>query len=159
MPDDTIIKYYLDVEFTPFPVLVIEEYNRRFKRKSKDELINDLKYQARLARKKTRELRNLAKKNQLVDDVTRQKSYEILQQAEKKGYQISESIARKGGVLGSRITKGTKSSLKKGLEAGRGLTSKQKNLDLLKKLGELKKAGIITQQEFQAKKKKILSRI
>ena len=23
LPDDTIIKYYLDVEFTPFPILVI----------------------------------------------------------------------------------------------------------------------------------------
>ena len=35
LPDDTIIKYYLDVEYTPFPVLLIEEYSRRFKQKTK----------------------------------------------------------------------------------------------------------------------------
>ena len=35
LPDDTIIKYYLDVEYSPFPLLVIEEYTRRFKRKIK----------------------------------------------------------------------------------------------------------------------------
>ena len=26
LPDDTIIKYYSDVEYSPFPILVIEEY-------------------------------------------------------------------------------------------------------------------------------------
>ena len=36
LPDDTVIKYYLDVEYTPFPVLLIEEYTRRFKQKSKN---------------------------------------------------------------------------------------------------------------------------
>ncbi|WP_232202968.1 hypothetical protein [Nitrosopumilus sp. SJ] len=35
LPDDTVIKYYLDVEYSPFPVLVIEEYTRRFKKKQK----------------------------------------------------------------------------------------------------------------------------
>ena len=43
LPDDTIIRYYLDVEYSPFPVLLIEEYTRRFKRKTKDEIIKDLK--------------------------------------------------------------------------------------------------------------------
>ncbi|MBN4046359.1 SHOCT domain-containing protein [Nitrosarchaeum koreense] len=46
-----------------------------------------------------------------------------------------------------------KSKLKKSRQ------SKQKNLDLLEKLGALKKAGIITNKEFQEKKKKILSKI
>ena len=41
LPDDTIIKYYLDVEYSPFPILVIEEYTRRFKRKTKNEIIKD----------------------------------------------------------------------------------------------------------------------
>ena len=42
LPDDTIIKYYLDVEYSPFPFLVIEEYTRRFKRKTKDEIIKEI---------------------------------------------------------------------------------------------------------------------
>jgi uncharacterized protein HemY len=38
-------------------------------------------------------------------------------------------------------------------------TSKSDYLDLLEKLGNLKKAGIITSKEFEEKKKKILSKI
>jgi hypothetical protein len=46
------------------------------------------------------------------------------------------------------------------LRAGKKLkTSKGNELDLLKKLGDLQKAGIITNKEFQEKKKKILSKI
>ena len=65
LPDDTIIKYYLDVEFTPFPILVIEEYTRRFKKKTKDEIIKDLKYQTHLARKKTKEIGKMATKHKI----------------------------------------------------------------------------------------------
>jgi len=102
----------------------------------------------------------MAKKHKLVDDVTRQKSDEIIKHAKKKGYTISEKIALKGSVLGSRLKKKTKSSIKSGLDAGKKLkTSSHKDLDLLKKLDDLQKAGIITNKEFQEKKKKILSKI
>ena len=150
LPDDTIIKYYLDVEYSPFPILVIEEYTRRFKRKTKNEIIKDLKLQSRLAKKKTKELGSMAKKRKLVDDVTREKSEEIIKQAKKKGYDISERLASKGSILSSKLKKKAKSKLK---------TSKHKDLDLLKKLGDLQKAGIITKKEFEEKKKKILSKI
>jgi len=160
LPDDTIIKYYLDVEFTPFPVLIIEEYTRRFKRKTKDEIIKDLKYHARLAHKKTHELGQMAKKHKLIDDVTRQKSEDIIKQAKKKGYKISEQIVKKSGILGSKLRKSTKSSVERGIKAGKKLkTHTHKHLELLENLGELKKAGIITNKEFQEKKKKILSKI
>ncbi len=40
------------------------------------------------------------------------------------------------------------------------MTSSGRNdLETLAKLGELRKAGILTQKEFQSKKKKILKRI
>ncbi len=160
LPDDTIIKYYLDVEYTPFPVLIIEEYTRRFKRKTKDEIIKDLKYQTRLARKKTQELGRMVKKHKLVDDVVRQKSEDIIKQARKKGYQISEQVVKKSGILGSKLRKSTKSSIERGIKAGKKLkTPTHKHLDLLENLGKLKKAGIITNKEFQEKKKKILSKI
>lgn len=145
LPDDTIIKYYLDVEYSPFPILVIEEYTRRFKRKTKDQIIKDLKFQTRLARMKTKELGKMATKNKFVHELTREKSEEIIKQAKKKGYKISESILQKSGMLKSKLKNSTQ--------------SKQKNLDLLEKLGALKKAGIITNKEFQEKKKKILSKI
>ena len=139
LPDDTIIKYYLDVEFTPFPVLIMGEYTRRFKRKTKDEIIKDLKLQTRLVRKKTHELGQMAKK---------------------KGYKISEQIIQKSGILGSRLRQSTKSSVKRGIKTSKSLKpSNAKHLELLEKLGGLKKAGIITHKEFQEKKKKILGRI
>lgn len=146
LPDDTIIKYYLDVEYSPFPILVIQEYTRRFKRKTKNEIIKDLKLQTRLAKKKTKELGSMAKRKKLVDDVTKQKSEEFIKHAKKKGYDISEKISLKGSNLKSRIKKRTQ-------------LSSSKDLDLLKKLADLQKAGIITNKEFQEKKKKILSKI
>ena len=40
------------------------------------------------------------------------------------------------------------------------MTSNAENdLELLEKLGKLRKSGVITEKEFQAKKKKILGRI
>lgn len=160
LPDDDIIKYYLDVEFTPFPVLIIEEYNRRFKRKTKEQIIRDLKYQARLARIKASRLHSFARRHRLVDDVTKQKSQEIVRQAKKKGFEFSQQISKKGVPLGSKLKKGTRSSLQKGITAGKKLKkSKQKQLELLEKLGQLKKAGIITHKEFTVKKKKILEKI
>ena len=146
LPDDTIIKYYLDVEYSPFPILVIQEYTRRFKRKTKNEIIKDLKLQTRLAKKKTKELGSMARRKKLVDDVTNQKSEEIIKHAKKKGYDIGEKISLKGSNLKSRIKKRTQ------LSSG-------KDLDLLKKLADLQKAGIITKKEFEEKKKKILSKI
>ena len=126
LPDDTIIKYYLDVEYSPFPILVIEEYTRRFKRKTKNEIIKDLKFQSRLAKKKTKELGSMAKKRKLVDDVTREKSEAIIKQAKTKGYEISEKLASKGSILGSKLKKKTQSTIK----SGRNLkSSSSKDLD------------------------------
>lgn len=157
LPDDTIIKYYLDVEFTPFPVLIIEEYSRRFKQKTKNELVKDLKYHTSLAKKKTRKLSDMAKKQKLVDDITKEKSEEIIQHAKKKGYEISQKIANKSTRIKLKL-KNKKQSLK--TKAIKKLTtSKSEYLDLLEKLGNLKEAGIISSKEFEEKKKKILSRI
>lgn len=156
LPDDTIIKYYLDVEFSPFPILVIEEYTRRFKRKTKNEILKDLKFQAHLARRKTRELSNMAKKHVLVNDMTKQKSEEIIKQAKKKGVIIGGKIIKKSSDIGTKLKKGTRS----GIQMGKDLkTPKHKHLELIEKLAALKKAGIITNTEFQEKKKKILSKI
>ncbi len=161
LPDDTVIKYYLDVEFTPFPVLIIEEYTRRFKQKTKSELVKDLKIQANLAKKKTHELGKMAKNNKLVDEITREKSEEIIKHAKKKGYEISETIIKKSVGLRSKLKHGTKLGIQKGIKIRKKLKkpSKQEQLDLLEKLGELKKAGVLTDKEFQSKKKKILNRI
>jgi len=160
LPDDTIIKYYSDVEYSPFPVLLIQEYTRRFEQKSKNEIIKDLKYQTRLARKKTQEVSKLAKKHTLIDDVTKQKTQEIIDQAKRKGYGIGEKISNKHHKISSKLKKTAKSRIQKTVNVGRNLKiSKKENLELLENLAKLKDAGIITTKEFQEKKKKLLSKI
>ena len=58
------------------------------------------------------------------------------------------------------LKKKTKSGIKTGINTGKNLKdSSQKELALLEKLGDLQKAGIITNKEFQEKKKKILNKI
>jgi len=72
-------------------------------------------------------------------------SFELRQKAEKEG----ELLKKKGmaklneGVLAAKNVK----------------TSVEQDLQTLEKLGKLKKSGIITEKEFQEKKKKILARI
>ena len=160
LSDDVIIKYYSDVEYSPFPVLIIQEYTRRFEQKSKNEILKDLKLQTRLARKKTQEISKMAKKHTSVDDLSQKKSQEIINQAKRKGYRISEKISNKRHKISSKLKKTAKSKIQKTVNAGKSLkTSKKENLELLENLARLKDAGIITTKEFQEKKKKILSKI
>lgn len=160
LSDETIIRYYSDVEYSPFPVLLIQEYTRRFEQKTKNQILKDLKYQTRLAKKKTQEIGQMAKKRKLIDDVTKQKSQEIVSQAKKKGFKITEKISDKRHVLGSKLKTTTKSKIQKTVKAGKSIkVSKKENLELLESLARLKDAGVITAKEFQEKKKKLLSTI
>ena len=59
--NEQLNQFYDDVEWTPFPVLVIKEYQRRFNQKNKKEVVEKLKMHAELAKEKTRELRSKAK--------------------------------------------------------------------------------------------------
>ena len=75
------------------------------------------------------------------------------------GTYFHKKISEKKTSLGSKLQKG-KSSAKKTINSVKKLkTSNEEQLDLLEKLGQLNKAGIITNKEFQVKKKKILSKI
>jgi chorismate synthase len=160
LPDQTIIEYYSDVEYSPFPIILIQEYARRFQQKSKNEIIKDLKYQTQLALKKTQEISKMAKKHTSVDDLTKQKTQKIIEQAKRKGYSIGEKISIKHHNLSSTLKKTAKSKIQKTVDAGKKLqVSKKENLEILEKLAKLKDAGIITAKEFQEKKKKILSNI
>jgi len=50
--------------------------------------------------------------------------------------------------------------INEGISAAKSATSNTQNdLEILKKIGKLRKAKVITEKEFQAKKKKILDRI
>ena len=123
--NEQLVQFYDDVEWTPFPVLVIKEYQNRFKVKNKKEVIEKLKDHAEVAKEKTQELRSLAKS---------------------RGSKVTKKIKIKGKKLTKSISETT-------------LISSEKNLRILEKLGELNKKGIITNKEFNEKKKELLKRI
>jgi hypothetical protein len=119
--NEQLVQFYDDVEWTPFPVLVIKEYQNRFKVKNKKEVIEKLKDHAEVAKEKTQELRSLAKS---------------------RGSKVTKKIKTKGKELTKSISETT-------------LISSEKNLRILEKLGELNKKNIITNKEFNEKKKEL----
>ena len=125
IPNEQLIQFYDDVEWTAFPVLVIKEYQNRFKTKNKKEVVQKLKTHAEIAKEKAKEIRSLAKSS---------------------GSKVSKKLKTKGKKLTKSINKTQ-------------FVSSEKNLTVLEKLGELNKKGIITNKEFQEKKKELLKRI
>ena len=127
LPDNQIKQFYDAVEWTPYPVLVIKEFQRRFKP-------NDEEF--------------LEKLLESVDEAKR-KGQKIGKLAKIRGLNLSKQVrARAKKTVSKKITK-----------AKRMIRSSKDNVELLKKLGELKKAGIISNKEFQAKKKQLLDKI
>ena len=59
--DDQLIHFYDDLEWTPFPVLVLKEYQNRFKSKNKKEVLEKLKTHTEIAKDKSRQLTSIAK--------------------------------------------------------------------------------------------------
>ena len=127
LPDNHIKQFYNDVEWTPYPVLVIKEFQRRFKPKDAEFL------------------------DKLLESVT---------DAKKKGQKIGKVAKIRGIKLSQHVkTRAKKTVSKKITKAKRMVRSSDDNVELIKKLGELKKSGIITNKEFQAKKKQLFDKI
>ncbi|NWJ99085.1 hypothetical protein HX802_00245 [Marine Group I thaumarchaeote] len=127
LPDKHIKQFYNDVEWTPYPILVIKEFQRRFKP-------NDEEF--------------LEKLLESVDEAKR-KGQKIGKLAKIRGLNLSKQVrAQAKKTVSTKITK-----------AKRMIRSSEDNVELIRKLGELKKAGIISNKEFQVKKKQLLDKI
>ena len=127
LPDNQIKQFYDTVEWTPYPVLVIKEFQRRFQ-PNDDEFVDKL--------------------------------LESISEAKEKGQKIGKLAKIRGLKLGKQVkTEARKTVSKKITKAKRMIRSSDDNLELIKKLGELKKAGVISNKEFQAKKKQLLDKI
>jgi len=127
LPNSHIKQFYNDVEWTPYPVLVIKEFQRRFKPKDTEFL------------------------DKLVESVD---------DAKKKGQKIGKLAKIRGIKLSQRVKSRAKKTVSKKIAKAKQLVrSSDDNVGLIKKLGELKKSGIITNKEFQAKKKQLLDKI
>jgi hypothetical protein len=127
LPDSHIKQFYNDVEWTPYPVLVIKEFQRRFKPKDAEFL---------------------------------DKLLESVNDTKKRGQKIGKIAKIRGVELSQRVKSRAKKTVSKKItKAKRMIRSSDDNVELIKKLGELKKTGIITNKEFQAKKKQLLDKI
>ena len=127
LPNSHIKQFYDDVEWTPYPILVIKEFQRRFKPKDAEFL---------------------------------DKLLESVDDAKRKGQKIGKMAKIRGIKLSQRVKSRAKKTVSKKItKAKRMIRSSDGNVELIKKLGELKKTGIITNKEFQAKKKQLLDKI
>ena len=127
LPDNQIKQFYDTVEWTPYPVLVIKEFQRRFQ-PNDDEFVDKL--------------------------------LESIGEAKEKGQKIGKMAKIRGLKLSKQVkTEARKTVSKKITKAKRMIRSSDDNLELIKKLGELKKAGVISSKEFQTKKKQLLDKI
>lgn len=80
--------------------------------------------------------------------------------AAKTGAGLGKKAVGKAPDVGKQLRERGIESIKEGIGAARkGSLSSDKNIELLKKLAELKSEGIISEEEFEAKKKEILQRI
>lgn len=79
-----------------------------------------------------------------------------VKQATKTSKELHTQAKKEGDALQKKGIK----KINEGISTAKGITSNpQEDLNILEKLGKLRKAGIITEREFQAKKKKVLGRI
>jgi len=53
IPNERLMQFYDEVEWTPFPVLVLKEYQNRFKAKNKKEVKEKLRTQVQLAKQRS----------------------------------------------------------------------------------------------------------
>jgi len=80
--------------------------------------------------------------------------------ASKEAQQKSIELKKIARVEGEKLKAEGERRINKNVAKVKKMTSSERNdLETLAKLGELRKAGILTQKEFQSKKKKILKRI
>lgn len=77
-------------------------------------------------------------------------------QARKTSTELSKKARKEGEALKKKGTAKLNESI---VAAKAAASNAEEDLKTLEKLGKLKKSGVITEKEFQEKKKKILSRI
>jgi len=81
-------------------------------------------------------------------------------EARRTGIELSRVAAEQAQQHGRRLQRKGVKRIEEGISAAKKFrTSTDEDLKTLEKLGKLKKSGIITDKEFQAKKKQILARL
>ena len=80
--------------------------------------------------------------------------------ARNKGLELGKIAAEEASRVGEDVAKKGKKKIEKGISNAKKMaSSSEQNIELLEKLADLKEKGIITQKEFDQKKKEILKKI
>jgi len=94
------------------------------------------------------------------DDHIVEKLIKKADEARKTGIALSKIAAEEARIRGTKLTKAGREKISEGIYAAKKMSSSpEEDLRTLEKLGKLKKTGLITEREFQEKKKEILKRI
>lgn len=122
-------------------------------------------------KKKSGYISNFLKRaDKAIDDAINQgvkKADEILDDAVEFG-NIAKTEAQKQSKIihkqatkeGKKLKKEGEKKIREGISSAKKMSySKEDSLKMLEKLGKLRKSGVLTEKEFQEKKKKVLSRI
>ena len=126
--DEVLVQFYHDIEWTYFPVIVLDEYQRRFKSKAKRDILEKLKKRA--------------------------------ESAKRESVKLGKLTVRKGYGVGKKLKGSTTKGISKSIQIAKTLgPSPMESLQLIEKLGKLKDSGLITEKEFQQKKKQLLKKI
>ena len=85
---------------------------------------------------------------------------ETAEEVKKKGLELGKITADEASKITEEIKEHGKDKVEEGISEIKKMTSSSKDdIELLEKLGKLKESGILTQKEFEKKKKEILGRI
>jgi len=121
IPNEQLVQFYNDLEWTPFPVLVIKEYQDRFKPKNKKELLKKLKAHTKIAKEKSLELSLLAK----------DKGSQTAKEIQSKGKKFSKSFSEAKFISSEKnlkILEKLADLNKKGIITQKEFASKKKEL-------------------------------
>jgi len=96
------------------------------------------------------------KSNEFIIDKLLKKAEE----AKKTGLELTRIAVEQAELSGRELSKEGRKKISESIAAAKKkFSSGEEDLAMLEKLGKLRKAGIITEKEFQTKKKEILKRI
>ena len=81
-------------------------------------------------------------------------------EARRTGMELSKIAAKQARIRGKILKESSAKKIFESIKAAKRMTtSREEDLRMLERLGKLKKSGLITEKEFQTKKKEILKRI
>ena len=101
----------------------------------------------------------MARRKKKNDDII-EKLLKKADEAKRTGIELSKVAAEQAQIHGSRIKKVGSKKIGEGISAAKKFTtSSEEDLKTLERLAKLRKTGVLTEKEFQEKKKQILSRL